>query len=193
MTLYTVKTIARVLDLSERRVRQLRDEGVIGEYKCKAGLYDLVPTVQKYINFLRSGKPDGEGGVNYHTERALFMRAKRQDVEFELGLKEGNLHTSEDVRAVIASVLTNFKSRIMAMPSKLAPVLSKKTKVVEIKKIIKAACDEALNELAELDNAFVTEESCNAENNKNGNAENEESCNAENNKNGNAENKESNA
>jgi hypothetical protein len=153
-----VKAVARVLDLSERRVRQLRDEGVIEEYKGKAGLYELIPTVHKYISFLRSGKPDGEGGVNYHTERALFMKAKRQDVEFDLKLKEGDLHKSEDVEAVMAGMLVNFKSRLAALPAKLAAVLSKKTNKAEIQKILKAACDEALNELADFNSAFEVKE-----------------------------------
>ena len=53
MKLYTVKVMANCLDLSERRVRQLRDEGVISEKQ--PGLYDLQATVTKYITFLRNG------------------------------------------------------------------------------------------------------------------------------------------
>ena len=39
MKLYTTKIVAQYLDLSERRVRQLRDEGVLEEKAT--GLYDL--------------------------------------------------------------------------------------------------------------------------------------------------------
>lgn len=59
MKLYTTKIVAQYLDLSERRVRQLRDEGVLEE---KApGLYDLRSSVRRYINYLRGdegGKAD---------------------------------------------------------------------------------------------------------------------------------------
>ena len=49
MKLYTTKIVAQYLDLSERRVRQLRDEGVLEE---KApGLYDLRSSVRRYINY----------------------------------------------------------------------------------------------------------------------------------------------
>ena len=41
MTLYTSKVIAQWLCLTERRVRQLRDEGVIVE--ARPGLYELRP------------------------------------------------------------------------------------------------------------------------------------------------------
>ena len=42
MKLYTSKVVAQWLGLTERRVRQLRDEGVIAE--ARPGLYDLQPT-----------------------------------------------------------------------------------------------------------------------------------------------------
>lgn len=41
MTLYTSKVVAQWLCLTERRVRQLRDEGVIVE--ARPGLYELQP------------------------------------------------------------------------------------------------------------------------------------------------------
>ncbi len=47
MTLYTSKVVADWLGLSERRVRQLRDEGIITE--ARPGLYDLKATISKYI------------------------------------------------------------------------------------------------------------------------------------------------
>lgn len=57
MTLYTSKVIAQWLCLTERRVRQLRDEGVIVE--ARPGLYELQPTVARYIKYLGgAGKED---------------------------------------------------------------------------------------------------------------------------------------
>lgn len=50
MKLYTSKVVAQWLGLTERRVRQLRDEGVIAE--TRPGLYDLQPTVAKYITYI---------------------------------------------------------------------------------------------------------------------------------------------
>ena len=61
MKLYTTKIVAQYLDLSERRVRQLRDEGVLEE---KApGLYDLRSSVRRYINYLR-GDEGGKAAEN---------------------------------------------------------------------------------------------------------------------------------
>ena len=53
MTLYTSKVVAQYLNLSERRVRQLRDEGTIREKR--PGLYDLVDTMARYIKYIGAG------------------------------------------------------------------------------------------------------------------------------------------
>ncbi len=162
MKLYDVKAIARFLNLTERRVRQLRDTGVIQEYKGMPGLYNLLETNHKYIDYLRNRNPESEENIDYNTERAKLIMAKRKSEEFDLELKEGNLHTSEDIKSVMSDMLINFKSRLMAIPSKLSPILSKKTDKAEIHRILKDSVDEALNELADFDKAF-----------KNGEGENE--------------------
>lgn len=152
MKLYNAKAVARFLDLSERRVRQLRDEKVIEEYR--PGLYDLMATNRRYINYLRRRNPESEEHIDYQTERAKLVRVKRQNEELDLQLKENKLHSSEDIEKVMGSMLTNFKTRLMAVPAKLAPILSKKTKKADIFTILKNAVDEALNELADFDTAF---------------------------------------
>lgn len=60
MRLYTSKVIADWLGLTERRVRQLRDEGIIEEQA--PGLYDLRATTRRYISYLRSGSLADEPG-----------------------------------------------------------------------------------------------------------------------------------
>lgn len=70
MTLYTSKVIAQWLCLTERRVRQLRDEGVIVE--ARPGLYELQPTVARYIKYL-----GGAGKESLNTER-MKLTAKAE-------------------------------------------------------------------------------------------------------------------
>ena len=76
MRLYTSKVIADWLGLTERRVRQLRDEGIIEEQA--PGLYDLRATTRRYISYLRSG--------SLADERAGLTRAKREAAEMENAL-----------------------------------------------------------------------------------------------------------
>jgi len=150
--LYDVKAVARFLDVSERRVRQLREQKVIVE--VRPGLYDLIDTNHRYINYLRRRNPESEENIDYNTERAKLVRAKRKNEEYELKLKEKTLHSAEDIETVMTAMLANFKSRLMAIPSKLAPVLSKKTDKAEIFALLKDYIDEALMELSDFKNTF---------------------------------------
>ncbi|GHU42236.1 hypothetical protein FACS1894111_05830 [Clostridia bacterium] len=164
MKLYDTKAIARILDLTERRVRQLKEQKIIAEYKDVPGLYELTTTVHAYVNYLRKRNPESGEDIDYNTERAKLIRAKRKNEEFDLGVKEGNLHTSEDIQTVMTDMLINFKSRLMAIPSKLSPVLSKKTDKAEIHRILKDSVDEALNELSDFDKTFSEEREAENEN-----------------------------
>ena len=49
--LYPVKTIASILNLTERRVQQLAHEGIIP--KAERGKYDLIGCVRAYIKYLQ--------------------------------------------------------------------------------------------------------------------------------------------
>lgn len=154
MKLYNSKAIANFLDITERRVRQLRDEKVIYEHPKHKGLYELLPSIHNYINYLRKRNPEGEDGINYNTERAKLVRAKRLNEEYELKIKENKLHYSEDIETVMTDMLMNFRSRLMAIPSKLSPILSKKTDKTDIFEILKESIDEALNELGDFETVF---------------------------------------
>lgn len=151
MKLYTVKAVAAWLDLTESRVRQLRKEKIITEYK--PGLYDLKTVNHEYINYLRKNSPT-ETSVDYNTERAKLVRAKRESQELELRLRKNELHETEEIEKVMTDTLIKFKTRLMAIPAKQSPILSKKKDQTEIFKLLKAAIDEALEELADFQQLF---------------------------------------
>lgn len=135
--------------MTERNVRTLRDKGVLTEYK--PGLYNLETATRQYINFLRKKNPNAEEKVDYNTERAKLVRAKREGQELELQLRKNEVHTTEDVESVMTDMLIRFKTRLIAIPAKLSPIFTQKTEEVEIFRLLKAAVDEALEELADFD------------------------------------------
>jgi len=85
MKLYTVKAIATMLDMTERNVRKLRAKGIIREAKPR--LYELVPTVNAYINYIR-GADAGED--TYTAERARLTKAKAEAAEMENRLRRAS-------------------------------------------------------------------------------------------------------
>ena len=150
MKLYTSKVVAAGLGLTERRVRQLRDEGVISEKQ--PGLYDLQATVTKYITFLRNGS----GKINLNDERAGLTRAKREAAEMENKLRMGELHRTQDIEAGLKTVFLNIRGRFLALPAKLSPTLaSMGGNQTAIFDELKQAIDEALEELSDYRVAFA--------------------------------------
>lgn len=144
MKLYTSKVVAQWLGLTDRRVRQLRDEGVLQE--TAPGLYDLRSTVAAYLNYLRNGS----GKVNLNEERAGLTKAKREAAEMENALRLGQLHRTEDIEAGLKTVFLNVRGRFLALPAKLSPTLvSLGGDQTAIFDTLKGAIDEALEELSD--------------------------------------------
>ena len=144
MKLYTSKVVAVWLGLTERRVRQLRDEGVIAEKQ--PGLYDLQATVVRYITFLRNGS----GKISLNDERAGLTKAKREAAEMENKLRMGELHRTQDIERGLKTVFLNIRGRFLALPAKLSPTLAgmggNQTAIFDE---LKQAIDETLEEVSD--------------------------------------------
>lgn len=135
--------MAQWCGLTERRIRQLRDEGVIQEER--PGLYDLQATVLRYIKYL-----GGTGKESLQTERMKLTAEKRKSAEMDNELRMGTLHRTEDIELGITTLCLNLRSRLLAMPAKLSPELVAAGGDQEaIFDILKAAMDEALEELSD--------------------------------------------
>ena len=143
MKLYTSKVVAEWVGLTERRVRQLRDEGVIAE--TAPGLYDLRATVFKYIDHLRGG---GKDGLN--AERTKLTAAKREAAEMDNEARRGDLHSTADVEKAIKALCLNIRGRLLIVPAKLAPALAARGgDQTAIYDDLKRAIEEALEELSD--------------------------------------------
>ena len=119
--LYARRHIAEALTISERRVRQLTEEGVLTEHSH--GHYRLLPSVQAYIGYLQSQVSDDDEASDYNVEKARLTRAKREDAELELQLKRNELHRAQDVEFVMTGMLTAFKAKLVTLPHKILPGL----------------------------------------------------------------------
>lgn len=146
MRLYTCETVADWLALTPRRVRQLRDEGVLIE---KApGLYDLQSSVVRYIAYLRKG--------SLNDERAKLTRAKREAADMENEVRRGNLHKTEDIEKGLAAMCLNIRGRLSTLPAKLSGELAQMGgDRAGIFDKLKAAIDEALEDLSSYNVAFA--------------------------------------
>ena len=150
MRLYTSNVVADWLAVTPRRVRQLRDEGVLVE---KApGLYELKSSVVRYISYLRKGS----GKTNLNDERAMLTRAKREAADMENEERRGNLHSTEEIEKGLTAMCLNMRGRFSALPAKLSGELSQMGgNQAGIHDKLKAAIEETLEELSHFNVAFA--------------------------------------
>lgn len=150
MKLYTSNAVADWLAVTPRRVRQLRDEGVLVE---KApGLYELKSSVVRYIAYLRKSS----GNTNLNDERAMLIRAKREAAELENEEHRGSLHRTEEIEKGLSALCLNMRGRFSGLPAKLSGELAQMGgNQAGIHDKLKAAIDETLEGLSRFDVAIV--------------------------------------
>ncbi len=145
-----IGVIARLLDLSERRVQQLSREGVIP--KAERGQYDLIGSVRGYVRYLRDQALKAQAGApDYAAERARFIRARADLAEMEAEGKRRSLIAAEQIEAAWIAVLALLRTRLLALPDRLAPQAFEQLTVGDTRNLIRAAIREVLDDLAQPD------------------------------------------
>jgi phage terminase Nu1 subunit (DNA packaging protein) len=145
-----IGVIAKLLDLSERRVQQLSREGVIP--KAERGQYDLVGSVRGYVRYLRDQALKAQAGApDYAAERARFIRARADLSEMEAEEKRRSLIAADQIEAAWIAVLALLRTRLLSLPDRLAPQAFDQPTVGDTRNLIRTAIREVLDDLAEPD------------------------------------------
>ncbi len=116
----SVAELADILMLSERRIHQLAKEGVI--QRVIRGRYLLGRSVQGYVLYLRE-KVEGTGtgsSLDVARERARLLKAQADRAEAENRQREDELVKVAEVKRVMAQDYAMVRSRILAIPNRLA-------------------------------------------------------------------------
>jgi len=121
-TTYPVKTIAKLLDLTERRVQQLAREGVIP--KAESGRYDLVQAVRGYVKYLRDRAVGEVSTADVFTEKARLTKLTADKLEIEIAERTGQLVDAAAVRKEAFTAGRQVRDRLMKIPDKLSPELA---------------------------------------------------------------------
>lgn len=145
-----IGVIAKLLDLSERRVQQLSREGVIP--KAERGQYDLIGSVRGYVLYLRDQATRAQAGApDYAAERARFIRARADLAEMDAEQKRRALIAADQIEAAWIAVLALLRTRLLALPDRLAPQAFDQSTVGDTRNLIRAAIREVLDDLAQPD------------------------------------------
>ena len=152
--LQSTAIVAKLFNLTERRVQQLAKDGIIDGRKVDGAYqFDLLPTVQKYIAYL-SDKANGRDTKNKKVEEekltaeADLKRAKADMADLQLKELQGKMHRSEDVEAITTALVYTIRSMIIALPGRLAVDVAAAQTAPEASEIIRRECFAVLEELS---------------------------------------------
>ena len=157
----SASVLGDLFGVTDRRIRQMAEEGTVA--RAAKGRYKLVESVKNYLLTLKLaaegvGVELADGEINFEEEKALHERIKRHISELKLQIMKGELHKAEDVEIVMMDMLVAFKTKIMGIPSKVAPILENRDAAF-IKDRLTKEVIEALNELKDYDpKAFYSDE-----------------------------------
>lgn len=143
-------TLEKIIGVSDRRIRQLAEEGIViraakGRYKLKDSIMNYILTLKVAMEAAGTDSPDGE--LDLEEEKAIHERVKRHISELKLQVMKGELHRSGDVERVMTDMLVSIRARLLAMPTKLAPLLVARNDVGYIRTALNREVLDALNEL----------------------------------------------
>lgn len=152
--LQSTADMANLFDMTERHVQQLAKDGVIDGKKVNGTYqFDLLPTIRKYIVYLRA-KANGREQKNKKAEEekltaeADLKRAKADMAVLQLKELQGKMHRSEDVEAITTDLVYTIRSMIIALPGRLAVDVAAVSTAAEASEIIRRECFAVLDELS---------------------------------------------
>lgn len=140
----THSEMARALKISRQRIGQLVQEGVLPVDKTNSIL--LVDGIKSYCRMKLDG--DEEGQVDFDKERARHEKAKREIAELKLAQMQHKAYSAKTVEYVLTEMLSNLRTQLLGLPSKMAPIMEGKSKD-EIYKLLTHEIEDKLMELSD--------------------------------------------
>lgn len=158
-SMYPTHTIATLFGVTDRHIQKLSQDGVLPATETPSGRqYDLVPTIQAYIRYLRDA---AHGKTGSEREQEL----KQQKLEADLALKgtQNELHrlkldiaagkyiSVEEATMDYARFFVAFKKFALSLPGRLVSRISGAVEPTEARRIEK----ELQGDVTQLLRAFV--------------------------------------
>lgn len=140
--------LASIVGKTPRWIRQLTSEGVLKQ--ISRSKYILGPTVQAYIEYAQGGR-DADNKPRLIDHKTEHERIKAEKAALQLAQLRGELHSAADVEAVMNTMLTAFRQKILAIPTKLAPQLVGIDDAGKVKALLTKDLHEALSDLSNYD------------------------------------------
>lgn len=140
---FPTDAIAQVFGVSRRRIRQFAN---LGMPKAGRNAFRLPDCVQWYAAHLRDSGQASQ--AEFQKQRNRLLKAKADRARSIAARDAEVLVPAEDVKAVWSNHIVAAKTKLLGMPTKLAPVLTDISDPAEIQQEVKRLVYEVLEDLA---------------------------------------------
>ena len=128
--LLTTTLLARLLGLTDQRVRDMAKEGIISVAQTKGNIrYFSFSAVTQYCEYIRSVL-DRRNPTTLDEQKLQaeikYKKAKARKAELETKELEGKMHSAEIVEEVLDDFVFYVRSSLLAITSRIATELSRK-------------------------------------------------------------------
>jgi phage terminase Nu1 subunit (DNA packaging protein) len=145
--------LADLFGISERRVKQLRSDGVLPG--MPGDPYETRECVRAYCAHLRpsSGRTASGGAstLTLNEARLALLAEQTTKLRAENDLQATRVLLASEVQAAIAASCATVRNRLLAIPSEIAPQLFRLKSVAEVHHRVQAAVTDALHGLSSID------------------------------------------
>jgi len=141
----TLQEVSDFLMLTDRRVQQLKSEGVI--VKIDRGQYDLVQSTQGYINFLRERAFGGVANTDQHGEKTRLITAQANIAEMNDAELRGDLVRADIVRRAIFTAARGVRNSLQTVADRLAVPMAGESDHHEIHDMIEGEINQILTDM----------------------------------------------
>lgn len=134
--LIAIGQAARLLMISDERVRQLQKQGYIPRVP-KRGVVPLVGAVQGYLRYLK----DEERQTSKSAAASRVTDARTREIELRIAERQRDLIPQEDARAVIGEMAAMLKAEFVGLPARV-------TRDLDLRRMLEQEVDASFARLA---------------------------------------------
>jgi len=134
--LIAIGQAARLLMISDERVRQLQKQGYIPRAP-KRGVVPLVGAVQGYLRYLK----DEERQSSKSAAASRVTDARTREIELRIAERQRDLIPQEDARAVIGEMAAMLKAEFVGLPARV-------TRDLDLRRTLEQEVDDSFARLA---------------------------------------------
>lgn len=160
------KELAAILGVTDRRIRQLKQEFGLFEKGLTSGKskknYCLEKCVPEYINYKLETETAQGTSYSREKEQAEHEQIKKKISMLKLRKLRRELHEATDVEEFLTEMLISFKNKLLNLPQKTAPLITGEDDINVVTEIIEKEVLETLDELAEYDPYKIDKETVTA-------------------------------